>query len=517
MERMKASLRRGLSLLLVFMLVIGCASLDFGNPGGLQAFADESSPETILYNYFNGHGKANETPLVFPYGTEAGQYTNATDFIKGESVKVLKDAGIDNITESDISVTATFGGTYGGKVGAGTKYEAVTMDTAGNINPVYAEKATTPKVQNLTIGVNGKEASMIKLLSLSVDPIAVTTQQKVDMEAELLTWDYIKGKNTSIDHVVNPLGKLTGNNAVLSNIKPALFTVVTDSKVGVEIKWALSYTGEGADPKCLELTTKGATVTTTIQRPNVGEADASYRLTATVASKTEPDVKKEVNFDVTVPAFEACTVPFKITPADATLTITDSIFKKPVDDKYITVSPDGLTRTVKLHKSTTDAKQIFEYEVTKAGYLTKKASVTVTGDMPEIEINLTPESAEDTKLSNLGITDPAAGTVSIKQPMAAFDKDTYEYTMKVGAVPSVTIKPETAVAGAGVTVSYYPNASKANSNTLSTKSFSSGGTQKCYLKTSEDDETTTEIVIKVTAPAGSNQEAKTYKLKTIKH
>ncbi len=506
MKRYLTSLKKCICILMAVAMVLGCGTADPLHFGAGAAFADEKTPAELLYDYFNAH-KATGTALEIPFGTGEGEFTNAQAFVKAECVKVLKAADPDmEISENDIEVSGKWGA-MPGTVGSGTPLMETVMDSYGNLTQTHENPALNPSVQKLDIAFKGQAVDQIGNVYFHVAPLSVSEQEKVDMEASVISWDYIKAANKSADYVVNPLGQTSGSTTSLK-AAPAVFNAKDknnpDDK-GVTVEYSIRYDGEGDDPGCLKL----AGGKTTITRPNVGEEDAPYTITAKVTSNTDTDITTTIDIPVTIPAFAGCEVPFRLSPADATITITDSVYKAPVAEKYITAGSEEGLKTAILHKSVTDGNQSFDYVVEREGYVTKKGSVAVNGNMPEVAVTLTQSSEDDTKLSDLIVTDPVPGSVNIKTPMAAFDPDTTEYSMTVGAVDSITIQPEAAVAGATVSVNYHTTATNAKKGTFTKKTVNPGATLRCYLKPGEAEAITTDITITVTAPAGSSQAVKT--------
>lgn len=443
----------------------------------------------LLYAEFDGK-YTSASPLDFPYGTGEGQYTNALEFVKQKALELLPHRGADEIT---VEANTT---TLPGTAGAGTALEAKTMDAQGNIAPVYSEGPTKPALMSLQFGIGGQKSEKVRTLYLRVEPLEASADKQAELEASAITWDTVRGKNTSPDAITQSLGKLSGSTVGALSNTPAVY------KNGVSIAWSLAQTDGTAGALTL-----GSDRKTSILRPNVGEADGKYRLTATVTSKTDPAAVYTVDFDLTVPAFAGADVPFAITPADAVLEVTDTYYKQPVDSKYIQIGENGARRVYTLHASATEGPQKYTYTISKEGYITKTGSLSVTEtvEMP-VELVLTASSEDDNALKALDLTSPAPGAASIKAPMEAFDADLETYTLTVGAIDSITLAPSAFVEEAEVAVTRYSSTANANKGTTTKTVVSAGKTTNCFLKT---DGTPTVITITVTAPEGSVQAGKT--------
>lgn len=455
-----------------------------------QSEAEKAATDlALLYEAFYGTYTAAK-PLEFPYGTGEGQFTNALAFIKSKAAELLPHRTADEIT---VEANMT---TLPGTVGAGTAIEAKTMDAMGNITPVYSEAATKPALMSVYFGIGAQKSDKINTIYLSVAPLAADAQKRTELEASAITWDSIRGKNTSPDSVTQSIGKLSGSAVGALPNTPAIF------KNGVSITWSLTHTAGTAGALALDSSRK-----TAVLRPNVGEADGKYRLTATVADKAAPEAVKTVDFDLTVPAFLPAVAEFVVSPADLTLAVTDNYYKEAVDGTYITMEEGGARRHYTLHAGATGAAQSYAYTASREGYITKSGSISISGDRAEpIEIALTASSEQDTKLQSLDVTSPAPGAASIKAPMEAFNPDTAAYTMTVGALDSITLAPSAFVGEAKVTVTRHSSTANANKGTTADSTVAAGKTAVCYLRT---DGTPTVITVTVTAPEGSTQEVTT--------
>ena len=456
------------------------------------ADAETRTPEkalTALYDAFKNYKIG--TALAFPYGTGEGQYTNAKAFIQAEIEKI--------VPKSEYDVQFNYTGTLSGASGKET-----TMDTASlDIAPVHAAADTKPGFTGVTFSIGDKVSSKINLLYLAVKPLEVTAQEAVTFEAEQISFDTIKGTNTSQDQIVTALAKL-----------PTAAQVYKSGDNEITLTWNLTYVS--GTENCMTLDAKGTT--TTVVRPNVGKENAVYKLEAVLAYKKDPTVSKTLSYDLTVPAFEPVVLPIRITPADATFTLTDNYYKTSVDASYISTEEDGALRKYTLHAGASSATQTYAWTAEREGYITKSGKITVkSGEEQEQVVSLTASSEDDAKLERLYVSSATADAPSIKSPMTSFDKDTYAYEMTVGAIDSIIIKGNAIVPEATVKVTRHSSLKNANKGTTMDTSLSATGSVTCYLKSNAD----TEIKITVTAPTGSVQgdeiKTKVYKLTVHKN
>lgn len=218
-------------------------------------------------------------------------------------------------------------------------------------------------------GIGAQKSDKINTIYLSVAPLTADAQKRTELEASAITWDSIRGKNTSPDSVTQSIGKLSGSAVGALPNTPAIF------KNGVSITWSLTHTAGTAGALALDSSRK-----TAVLRPNVGEADGKYRLTATVADKAAPEAVKTVDFDLTVPAFLPAVAEFVVSPADLTLAVTDNYYKEAVDGTYITMEEGGARRHYTLHAGATGAAQSYAYTASREGYITKSGSISISGD-----------------------------------------------------------------------------------------------------------------------------------------
>lgn len=179
-------------------------------------------------------------------------------FIKSKAAELLPHRTADEIT---VEANMT---TLPGTVGAGTAIEAKTMDAMGNIAPVYSERQQSPPIMSVYFGIGAQKSGKINTIYLSVAPLAADAQKRTELEASVITWDSIRGKNTSPDSVTQSIGKLSGSAVGALPNMPAIF------KNGVSITWSLTHTAGTEGALTLDSSRK-----TAVLRPNVGEATAN--------------------------------------------------------------------------------------------------------------------------------------------------------------------------------------------------------------------------------------------------
>lgn len=448
---------------------------------GIEEVDEETKIKEALdkvYKTFSVHGSAN--PIPFPYGDGEGQYKNAVNYIKDQLKELVPEYDVEFIYSNTLAGGVSFSGVL--------KQE--TMDKLGNITPVYNESPTKPAFMGVKFKIGEVETEKTFLLYFSVDPIDVTNQEMVDKEASAITFNEIKGRNQSEEYITGSLGKTTTSGVGALNTTPELY------KTDIKIEWTTEHISGNNNALSLDSSNK-----TTVIRPNVGQGDAKFILIATVSHRTDNSAITQLKFNLTVPEFKGYKVPFRITPSDAELKITDSYYNRDVDAEYINIEEDGSLRVVTLHGSSTDSSQSYAYELSKEGYITQKGSVSVSNEvLEEINLKLEESSSNDSKLKSLEITNPASGAASIIKPMEEFKSEEMSYTMSVGDIPSITIRPTVIAEGATIVV----NAATSKSNSqLKNYSVRSGSTRICYLFDGENI-----ITITVRVPDSSTQDIK---------
>lgn len=437
----------------------------------------------------NTSGKTQYGDLV-KFGTAEGEYNNALVYLRA------KAAELTNRDINDIKVTGKTNivkGTYA----SGKPFEGTTMDKDGNFTLPKGDEFTTPGVFNTKFEIRGKEKE-IGVVWFAVEPEEVTDEQKIEFEAKSVTWDAIRGDNLAFDKIVDKIGvKNSYGYMGALNFASQLYT----KSVTIETK--LAYVGEGEDPKAMKLDTSN---NVTVKRPNVGEADASYKLTVTVKSGIRA---KDIVFDLKVPAFKGYEVPISISPDDATLEITDPYYGTLVDGKYI--KKDGNLITYNLHPQKSKYSK-YSWKLSKPGYITKSGDFSFAeGDTPSgMKLELQQSSENDSRLKDLILKDPPTGASTIIEPMDEFSPIKKEYTLKVGSsVEKIEIEPKVYVEGAECSINgikYYSD--------VDTGEETEDTNTRCFLKKDGN----TKITITVTAPESSTQTDKTsvYTLTVIK-
>lgn len=359
----------------------------------IPAMSDEDAVAAV-YAQFNAHSSTGNR-LVIPCEYNGTTYTNVIAYIK---------AWTKNETGRDVTVNYTpytYTSSYS-EWSSGSKATVTytPMDRAGNITQGYFTNNVNNNMQrldNVSFTVGTKTSSTISKLYLSIPSLVRTPAEIVENVKENLPFARIANGNADQNHVVKALGEVSGSNVALPNNSSAMQYTSTSATV----TWSLENVSGKSDAMRL------ASNKITISRPNVGEENAVFDLTATITSKTDASVSDTVTYRLTVPAFEGVTVPIQVTEG-ATLFLNDNYYgtKAAVDSKYIAKqenAPEGYDLyNCTLHASATGAKQTFKYTVTKGGYITKTGTISVTGSgMDTTVIDLTASSENDTRLATL--------------------------------------------------------------------------------------------------------------------
>lgn len=444
-----------------------------------------------LEEHFKNHDD-NDTAITIPYGTGAGEYTNLNTYLEAEAARIT------GREPSEIKAKYSFAM---GTVASDTPlaYSLINKET-GDLVQKYNEENKPLMVIGLNFTIEGVTGETQRVY-FKIPPKAYTAQEKVDLEADALTWDQIRGSasNKNENTVVVPLGVPQSWGHAKPLPKEAW---VFKNEEGVSLKWTCEYTGEGEDPKAFVLKEDGST---SVMRPNVEEPDATYTLTAKFASKKDENVKRDVVFNLRVPAFEAVEKNFRVTPEDAVLQIEDKYYNKTVEEKYIT--KDGLLRKAKLHLNPEGKAAFYKWTAAKEGYLSQEDTIYHTaGNASDVlEIDLEKSTEDDSTLKALDITRPAKGTAALLKSMENFSKDKTEYNIKVAALDYITLKPESSVKGAEVKLKYYSDKEDADKEIIS-EAEANGKEKDCYLNTKGKP---TVIKMTVKAPEDSIASTKT--------
>lgn len=445
---------------------------------------------SIIYKEFSS-GNVNQyktlakTPLEFPLEFEGETYTNVISYMKAWA---KKETG----RELEVAFDYVNGGTSYTDWTSGEK-ETVTLNAFDQntdiISGYFKDNAPTSQRLSNTILTVG-EASSAKIPSIYVKAVSKerTPQEIVDFIASNLPFARIQGKNVDQDHITSALGETAATGVGALPTADTLYT-----KTSATIAWTLQNVS--GDQNALKLASNKLTVT----RPNVGEEDAKFILTATVTSadKTATATRE---YALSVPAFPAVTVPIQVTKG-ATLSITDNYYKTPVDASLMIKrddAPQGFDLyDCALHTSATGTAQTFAVTVEKEGYITQSGNISVTEEAPTVPYvyDLVASSEDDTKLGELSITAPTVTGF-------AFDPDINSYEIEVSGATQIRFAGAPKVNGATVQItSYYSTLANANKGTL-TKT-GKALTTTCYLPDAVSESV---IEITVTAPKGSTQE-----------
>lgn len=444
-----------------------------------------------------------KNPLIFPLEYNGTTYTNVLEYMKAWA---YSETG----KELDINFSYVKGASSytEWKNGYAENFTINAFNQNGDIITDYFKDNANAaqRLSNTEFTIGGETAAKIPSIYINSKSKIRTDSEIVRYITENLPFEFIKGKNTSPDEIVAPLGETTTSGTGKLPVAPPNTFLYTKAKAA--ISWNLKNES-GRDDALTIL----SDMKTAVKRPNVGEDDAKFTLTAAVTAVSDADTSENVTYSLTVPAFEGVIVPIKVTEG-AALTLTDKYYGETVDSKYIVKqesAPEGYDLyNCLLHAGAAGAAQEFDYTVTKENYITKSGSIKVGADADTVTIDLTQSSDADYKLKSLEILSPTVKGFE-------FSPDTFDYEIEIKGAQSVKIGGAAAVEGADVKItSYYSTAANANKGTLNTKGTAlTGKGTNCYLPDAISESV---IKITVTAPAGSIQEAKTkeYTLKVKK-
>ena len=451
---------------------------------------DETTPNSMsdedataeVYNQFSVYGKM-ASGLVFPLEYNEKTYTNVVTYIKdwakeetGRNVTVNYSTYIYTSSYTDWSGGSPVSLSYDG------------LDEEGNIIQGYFtnnQKKTMNYLKDITFTVGEKTSEKIDKLYLSITSLQRSPEEIVGYVKENLPFARIANSNKDEEHIIQKLGE--GTSAALPN------TTGLYNTTSVTVDWSLENISGKSDAIAVNKSRQ-----TTIIRPNVGEEGAVFDLTASITSKTDTNVKDSKTFRLTVPAFDAVSVPVKITQG-ATLSLIDNYYgaTAAVDSKYIIKKADAQDGYDEYECILHTSDKGFKYTVSKDGYITKTGTISVTANNTDaVIIDLTASSEDDTKLSKLKSIAPEFDI--------ELQPDETEYSIDVDGVQSVKIAATTKIPEATAKItSYYSSLANANKGTLTTtaKAVTASGVV-CYLP---DAVSTSVIKITVTAPIGSTQ------------
>lgn len=451
------------------------------------AMSDEEAVEKIYdeFSKYSSYQSGLTMPLTYKGAEYSNIYTYIKDWAKAE-------------TGREVSIEATVSPSTAGYVdwssGAAQSKSYTPLASDGTVTQGYFKNNSPVQLsylKNITFTVGTKTSETISKLYISIPSLIRSDAEIVAYTKQNLPFARIANGNADTNHIVQAVGEKNGSTISLPNSTATNDLYTTQS---VTTKWALNHISGKED--ALKLTSNKITVS----RPNVGEENAVFDLTATITSKNDTSVSDTVTYCLTVPAFGAATVPFQVTEG-ATLSLTDSYYgtKVAVADKYIKKqenAPAGydLYHCV-LHTNAAGQAQTFKYTVTKDGYITKSGSISVKGATSEATvIDLVASSEDDTKLATLKSIAP--------EFTIALDPDKTEYSVDVDGVKSIKLAGTPKISDAAVKItSYYKSETDASNSKLTTAGTTL--TDKgvlCYLP---DKAGTYKIEITVTAPNGS--------------
>ncbi len=455
--------------------------------GQPDALSDEEAAAK-LYEEFSKYG--TKSPLIFPLEYKDKEYTNIIEYIKAWAKEETgKEITVNFEAKPNVSYYTDWSG------GKAESKSYVCLDEDGNVTSGYFlnnANSILNYLKDVSFVVGATESQTIAQLRISVPSLQRSPQDIVAYVKASLPFERIANGNVDEEHIIKPLGEISGTSAVL----PTTYGLYNTTSV--KTNWTLEHISGKSDA----LSLKSNKIT--VLRPNVGEDGAVFDLTAEITPKTDESVAENLTYRLTVTPFEGVAAKIRVTQG-ATLLLTDNYYGAAVDEKYIEKldsDKDGFDLyEYTLHTSATGEKQSFKYTAQKEGYITQSGTIEVTGDGSEIgDIELIASSENDTKIKTLKSSAP--------QFEIELSSDVTEYSVDVDGAQYVTLGGTLAVEGATAKItSYYGSLKDANAGKLKTSgvNFSSSGT-KCWLP---DKAGECEIQITVTAPKGSVQEEKT--------
>lgn len=465
---------------------------------------DYSKIVSIIYNEFAGNNgntySASKTPLVFPLEYDGETYTNFISYLKAWG---LKNTGYEpQVNFTPVQPASAY---TDWRSGEQEKYIPTAFDENGEITQNYYKdnEPYAQRLSNVSFTIGNATSKTIASIYGKTTSLIRSDSEIVEYVAANIPFARIKGQNNSADEVVSAVGETNVSGAV--GALPTADTLYSSKKASVS--WFLDNVSGKTD--ALKLDKNKITVV----RPNVGEENAVFNLTANIKSKTSSDIEKNVVYKLTVPAFEAVVVPIKVTKG-ASLSITDKYYKAAADSKYIVLSESDSdeeydTYLCTLHTNATGGEQKFDYKAVKGGYVSKSGTLAVDKNSAgkEIVIDMTASSENDTKLKSLKL-------LTLQEDKFSFNPDIQVYNVDVNGAQYVKIGGAVLTDGAKAKItSYYKTAANANKNTLTTTgtALNESGVL-CYLP---DAPGKYSVKIEVSAPEGSTQEQKTREYEII--
>ena len=434
-------------------------------------------------NKQNNYSSAANTPITLPITYNDAEYTNVLSYLKA----YVKDkTGFEPEIKFDYVASGSSFDIW--TSGESEKYKPSAFDESGEMTPNYFKdnEPQSQRLSNVYFTIGTATSERVPSIYAKTDSVKRTPEEIVDFVSSNFPFVRIKGNNASENEIVQALATL-----------PAADTLYT--KKTAAISWRAENISGNADAL------KIANGKTTVTRPEIGEDDAVFKLIATVTSAENNDISKDIEYTLTVPAFEAVYMPIKVTKG-ASLTVTDTKLKKNVSEKYIVkqdAEENGYDLYIcALHTTETGGSKAYGYTAKLENHITKTGSITVkSGDLAEeTVIDLPPSTADDSKLEKLEISAPQTEGFE-------FDKDKFAYSIKADGAQYVKIAGKALTSGATAKItSYYKSLANANKGTLTTTgtNLTESGV-KCYLPDSLGE---TVIKISVTAPDGSIQQQK---------
>ncbi len=422
--------------------------------------------------------------LIFPMEYNGETYTNVLDYIKawakqetGRNVTIQYTAKQSTTNYKEWNTGSLVNQSYCG------------LELNGDITQGYFKDNGDKRLNqltNVTFTIGDQTSENIKSIYIQIKSLQRSPQEIVNYVAENMCFARIQNGNASQEQICVPVGEHSGSSVTLPNTSDLYGTS------SVSVTWTLKPIS--GDAKALTLRSNK----TSVLRPNVGEENAVFDLTAEITSKADKSVSRQVTHRLTVPAFESAVIPIQV-PSGATLSLTDNYYKTAVDSKYLQKqagAPEGYDLYLcTLHTSAIGDKQTFKYQVSKPGFITKSGSFDVTGTTTEAMIfSLNASSQKDTQLASLEILAPTVTGFR-------FDPNVTDYTVQVKGAQKIELGGTlmTEEANAKITA-YYRSVKDANAGKVSTTgTFKVNGTS-CYLP---DDVSDSVIEVTVTAPEGS--------------
>ncbi len=463
-----------------------------------EEMSDSDALDKIYSEFSNtsSYGSSTKTPLLFPLEYEGETYENVIDYLKAWA---KKETGRElTVDYTYVNGASSYNAWESGYI---SKVTLLAFDENGDIVSDYFKdnEPAYQRLSNVYFTVGNKKSDRIPSIWVRTKSKERTDEEIADYLLTQLPFSRIQGTNESQNQVVTALGSLTQTTKL--SVTDMLY-----SSAKASISWSAACDEGREDALTITYDEKAKKYITKVSRPNVGEDDAKFTLTATV---TAGECEKTKDFDITVPAFSEDKISLKVTEG-ATFKLTDDYYGKAVDEKYIKKednAPEGFDLyTLSLHTGASGGSQTYKYTAEKEGFLTESGTFSVTGDNDgTVEIGLSESTESDARLKSLEIVNPTVSGLS-------FSPEKTEYEIDVKGASSFSINASTFSSKATAKITKYyatqKNADKTPNPTVSTNGNLSKGAVTCYIPSNEP-ETTVEIT--VTAPEGSVQAEKEVK------